>query len=288
MTSPHPHREESTACSTLLLIYGRRADRAAVPDDVMASEMAAYNEFTRHIADRGAHSRPARRSIHRRPPPPSASATARRSRPTGRSPRPRRSSAASTSSRPPISTRRSTTPRGSPAPSDGSIEVRPIFDFGAQAAAARRRNRDRAEPALTAPPDDAAHDVVDRLFREESGAGGRDAHPRPRRLRPGRGGGPGRVHHRARDVAGAGRPGQPGGVDHDHGAQPGDRSAAAAAAPAREDRDARSRGRDRGRACGDRTRGADGGRRDAHQRRSTPPDLHLLPPGPAARRRAWR
>ena len=72
-----------------------------------------------------------------------------------------------------------------------------------------------------------------------AGTGGRDAHPRPRRLRPRRGGGPGRIHRRARDLARTRGPGQPGRVDHDDRPEPGDRPAAPPPAAARQDRGAR-------------------------------------------------
>ena len=96
------------------------------------------------------------------------------------------------------------------------------------------------------------------------GAGGRDAHPRARRLRPGRGGGAGGVRDRARTLAGDGRPRQPGRVDHDDGPQPGDRPAPPRAA--------RGAGRRTTRRAAPRPRGA--GRR--HARRSPDDRLRLI------------
>ena len=117
------------------------------------------------------------------------------------------------------------------------------------------------------------------------GAGGRDADPGPRRLRPRRGGGPGRVRRRRSSAGRAtGMPGQPGRLDHHDGAQPGDRPAAARPPPRREDRATLApagRHRRRGRAA-DRAR-ADWST-DADPRRPAAADLHLLPPGAGAGR----
>ena len=111
----------------------------------------------------------------------------------------------------------------------GSVEVRPILEHpehGNRRPDGSRRGelrRPSVEP-LTAP--DAARDVVDRALPRGVRPSRSDAHPGPRRLRPRRGGGPGGLRHRARDVAGAGHPRQPGGLDHDDGTQPRDRPAA--------------------------------------------------------------
>ena len=110
----------------------------------------------------------------------------------------------------------------------GSIEVRPIVDFErpAPALTVRRPRLDRGRrPRGRRPP-------VPRGI----GPGRRDADPGPRRLRPRRGGGPGRVREGARGLARAqGVPRQPGGVDHDDRAERGDRpaSGAGAASPRR-------------------------------------------------------
>ena len=94
----------------------------------------------------------------------------------------------------------------------------------------RRLSRRRALRRLI------SHRALDAILRRPSrrrrppvprgaGPGRRHPDPRPRRLRPRRGGRPGRVHHRARDVARARCPGQPGRLDHDDRSEPGDRSA---------------------------------------------------------------
>ena len=67
--------------------------------------------------------------------------------------------------------------------------------------------------------------------------GGRHADPRPRRLRPRRGGRPGRLRHGARALAVPRRAGQPGRVDHDDRPQPGDRPAPPEARCRREGRE---------------------------------------------------
>ena len=91
----------------------------------------------------------------------------------------------------------------------GCIEVRPVWDYASIAGGRGRptalgheltRLTDRRRPA-----------VVDRVRRRPrgrrspvprgAGPGGRDADPGDGRLRPGRGGRPGRVHQRPRDVA---------------------------------------------------------------------------------------
>ena len=105
--------------------------------------------------------------------------------------------------------------------------------------------------------------------------GGRPG-PRLRRHRRRRGGGPGRVHRGRAALAVDRAAAEPGGMDHHHRPQPGDRPVAprgVARGPARPGRSA-ARARRAGR----------GGRR---ARRPAAPDLHLLPPG-ARRRRAGR
>ena len=129
----------------------------------------------------------------------------------------------------------------------GCIEVRPVWDSRRSRAANRPPPRPRTDGLTAAATrlltgSEAAHEVVDRLFREEQGRAVATLIRVTRRLRPGRGGRPGRVHQRPRDVARAGRPGQPRRVDHDDGSQPGDRPASPASAVGREDR-GRSGGR---------------------------------------------
>ena len=149
-----------------------------------------------------------------------------------------------------------------PAARHGSIEVRPIWELPARVrdgrGGGRRRRLSRrsatrravvaTEPASRRPARRRRPPVP-----RGAGPGGRDAHPRPRRLRPRRGGRPGRVHHGARDVAGARRPGQPGRLDHDDGPQPGDRPAPAPAACSPRRRSSSARRGDRGGARGDRS-----------------------------------
>ena len=148
--------------------------------------------------------------------------TASASSPTARSRRRRSSSAASTCSTARTSTRRSTWAAKIPGAQSGCVEVRPVRVFAVRLSA-RRSDR---------PP------VPARV-----GAGGRDAHPRPRRLRPRRGGGAGGVGRGARALAARRRPAQPGRVDHDDRAQPRDRPAAARARAARRSaRSSRARG----------------------------------------------
>ena len=65
-------------------------------------------------------------------------------------------------------------------------------------------------------------------------AGRRHPDPRPGRLRSRRGGGRGRLPHRARALAGRWRAGEPGGMDHHDGAQPGHRPGPARAPVHRE------------------------------------------------------
>ena len=111
------------------------------------------------------------------------------------------------------------------------------------------------------------------------GPGRRDADPRPRRLRPGRGSGPGRLHHGPGDVAGPRGAGQPGGLDHDHGAQPGDRPAAPPQAPHREDRGPRRASRRSRRTCGPIDTGPSEDAMPIPDDRAAA-HLHLLPSGP--------
>ena len=109
---------------------------------------------------------------------------------------------------------------------------------------------------------------VDRLFRQRVGPGGRHADPRPRRLRPRRGGGAGRVARRARALAGRRHPAQSRRVDHHHRTQPRHRPAPARARAGRAklaELEALT------------TRGGRGARRPAAA------DVHLLPPGAGGR-----
>ena len=167
-----------------------------------------------------------------------------------------------------------------PARSDGSIEVRPIWSTTPADSPRPRQPPARPPSGRRRPP--IRTSVVDRLFREESGPGRRDPDPRPRRLRSGRGSGPGRLHHGARNVAGPRRPGQPRSVDHHDRAEPGDRPASAQAAARREGRAPQARDGHRGRACGGRPGCGDrcGGRHEPDRGRPAAPDLHVLPPGP--------
>ena len=84
-----------------------------------------------------------------------------------------------------------------------TIEVRPVMDVAypqesaqTSVGATAAEPRHRRHPRYRRPP-----------VPRGAGTGGRDAHPRPRRLRPRRGGGPGRVHRRTRGLA---RPRHPG------------------------------------------------------------------------------
>ena len=249
----------------VLLIYTPEPTEASRRRGAWPPRWTEYNAFTEHVRD-AARCRPARRSTRWPRRRPSASSTARRSRPTGRSPRRRRRSAASTWSRRPTSTRRSSYAAMIPGAQHGSIEVRPVWDYRDRRAADGRPRPTAGEltPSATAPrltEPDAAHDVVDRLFREEQGRAvatlirvlgdfdlaeeavqdafitALETWPEPR------------------------RPGQPRRVDHDDGPQPGDRPAAAAEAAGREDRGAGARGGDRGGPARRSTRIGRGGRR---------------------------
>ena len=103
-----------------------------------------------------------------------------------------------------------------PGAQTGSIEVRPVMDYEAM----QRRQRGGAAAArLSAPRAVRGRPPVPARV----GAGGRHPDPRPRRLRPRRGGGPGGVRRRARALARARRARQPGRLDRDHRAQQGDR-----------------------------------------------------------------
>ena len=122
------------------------------------------------------------------------------------------------------------------APSAGSIEVRPIVDFDGRPAAP-------AHDAVGRPPaptEAAAHEVVDRLFREESG---RAVATLIRVL-----GDFDLAEEAVQDAFAkalegwprAGRAAQPGRLDHDDRAERGDRPPPPPAAPRREDRRAAS------------------------------------------------
>ena len=265
-----------------LLIYSAEPTEA-IPEDLMLAEMAGYDAFTEHLRERGASCRPARRCY------PTATATTVRVR-DGRT---------LTTDGPFAETKEAlggfylveaadldeaialaAHDPGRHARLDrGPADLR-ASEHGGRGAP-RRPPRELTRPAVErlAEPD-AAHEVVDRLFREESGTGGRDPDPGPRRLRPRRGGRPGGLRHGARDLAGARRPGQPGGLDHDDRAQPGDRPAPPArAVRARRPRHARPR-------CGDRGRAPRGDRCPAAAEDLMPiaddraaPDLHVLPSG---------
>ena len=134
--------------------------------------MAAYNAFTRERAAKGAFlgGRGARADADRddgaRPRRPDADDR------SARSPRRRRPSAATTSSRRRISTRRSTSRRAIPGATE-RLDRGPA-DLGASRGTACRPLRVPPRPterplteATTASPE--AHELVDRLFREESG-----------------------------------------------------------------------------------------------------------------------
>jgi len=111
-----------------------------------------------------------------------------------RSPRRRSSWAATTCSSARTSTRRSGG-REVPGRAVGSIEVRPIQTFDdPRARSSLNTSRARSPPACSG----------------VSGGGGRDPHPGARRLRPGRGGRPGGVRPRARDVPATACPTTPG------------------------------------------------------------------------------
>ena len=138
----------------------------------------------------------------------------------------------------------------------------------------RRQSRSarsgRADGSERRPP------PVERAFREERAAVLATTDPPRRRLPARRGRGPGRVRRGGRDLAARRRPGEPGRLDHGHGAAAGDRPAAARRArrrsrrPARRARPARRPGARRGH------------RRQRGGRRPPAPDLHLLPPGARA------
>src|SRR3990172_5581149 len=179
----------------------------------------------------------------------------------GPSLRPRSSSAATTSwtartwtrpSRPASSVRGCTSERWRSAPS---------WTSAGRASRRSRRRRARRRPPVPG----------------GAGAGGCDPDPGPRRLRPGRGCRPGGVHPGPADMARARRAEEPRRLDHDDGPQPGDRSVAPRAHPAREDRGDRP-------ALGARGTRRRRDRRERDPRRPAAADLHLLPPGPAARR----
>ena len=101
---------------------------------------------------------------------------------------------------------------------------------------------------------------------------GRHPDPHLRRHRSGRGCGPGGIHPRSAKVAGRRSAAEPRWLDHDDRSQSGHRSPPSRGARARAPR-----------ACGRRRRRTVGRRGRARGRRSTPPDLHLLPPGPLDR-----
>ena len=86
----------------------------------------------------------------------------------------------------------------------GSIEVRPIVDFSA--------GEPRPDPPARPAGDVGGFGARGHRARLPRGVGavGRHPDPRPRRLRPRRGGGPGRVRAGARGLADRGRPGNPG------------------------------------------------------------------------------
>ena len=272
----------------LLLIYDR-APRAASPDEVMARARSRRPTTpSPSSSGRGAYIGRRGAPADARPRRPSASATARRSRPTARSPRPRRRSAASTSSRRPTSTRRSTRRAHARAPAYGSIEVRPICELaeggvtplpGSAAAltSAGRGDRDAAD----------AHEVVDRLFREEqggrsrrsSGSSATSTSPRRRSRR--------RSSRRSRPGPTQGVPDNPGAwITTTARNRAIDRLRRRARA-AREDRGAASRCDEAAETDGP---GARRDRPDAAEdemhdrRRPAAADLHLLPPGAAAGR----
>ena len=153
----------------------------------------------------------------------------------------------------------------------GTVEVRPVMDYeAARLRGPRQRGRGRrvAEEAQT--------EAVDRLFRAGVGTGGRGAHRRPRRLRPRRGVGPGRVPRRARGLARARRAGQPRRLDHDR-RRATRRSTGSAARACSRTSCASSRRWRRTR------RGGGRGARQHDPRRPAAADLHLLPPGARAR-----
>ena len=102
---------------------------------------------------------------------------------------------------------------------------------------------------------------------------GRRAGPRPRRHRPRRGIGAGRVHRGAAALAFERPAAEPGGLDHHHGEEPRDRSAPARSVA----RGSTCPGGAHARAR--RTGGGGGG-----VRRPAAADLHLLPSRPGARR----
>ena len=107
------------------------------------------------------------------------------------------------------------------------------------------------------------------------GAGGRDAHPRARRLHARGGRRSGGVRCRARALARRRGPRQPGGLDRRHCAQPRDRPPAPRAA-------ARGQGRGADTARAERRR--ERIRHERHPRRPATPLLHLLPSGARDRR----
>ena len=235
----------------LLDLHAPSRPRAA-PEDRCAAEIAELRRV--HPAHPGPRHDPGRRGA----PADVATATtvrvatAGRSRPTGRSPRPRRRSAGSTSSRRPTSTRRSRYAAHDPGRAArlhrGPARSWTARDAGRPAAASAGKLTPR-RPRLT--DADAAHEVVDRLFREEQGRAVATLIRVTRRLRPRRGGRPGRVHHAPwRRWPRAGRPGQPGRLDHHDGAESRDRPAAPAPS-----------------ACVEKTRGA--GARGRASRRSS-------------------
>ena len=159
------------------------------------------------------------------------------------------------------STRRSSGRRKIPGAQSGC-------DRGAPGAWARRTTGEAA-------PD--RRSVVDRLFRRESGRAVATLDPRPRRLRPRRGGGAGRVRW-SRSSAGRATASRdnPARLDRHRRAQPRDRPD-----PARERRwRRRKRWRPSCEALGGGERGAE---REPDPRRPAAADLHLLPPGAGRR-----
>ena len=79
----------------------------------------------------------------------------------------------------------------------GSIEVRPVMDYSEFG-----YDEPNAKVGETRPRNARTADASRPPVPARVGTGGRDAHPRPRRLRPRRGGGPGGVPRRARALAG--------------------------------------------------------------------------------------
>ena len=187
-----------------LLIYSAEPEPRPRPR-TMAAEMAGYDAFTEHLRDAGAmqgrRGAPSDRDRDDRPRPRRPDAHDRRAvrRDEGGARRllPRRGR------RP----RRGDRLRGDDPGREERLHrgpARSVDYVTRRRTGAARPGTDARTDAAPLTGSDAAHEIVDRLFREEQGRAVATLIRVTRRLRPRRGGRPGRVHQRARDAGRSG------------------------------------------------------------------------------------